>query len=197
MSFWLTSGQDNANAAAEVLGNAGYEVSVAHRRCRPRAKQCTSSRHGNGFLGDVTGADPCGRCFPHARRHLGCDPQSRSVWHGDGVGRVRQCRCPRWHWGCVIASQSGHRLPRSPSNKIRRWPRRQWKSFSVFPSFSRTMWQIFRVPSRETRELAAGDGRGGRWGKRGARVNTISPGIIITPLAKDELRGPRGEATGA
>jgi NAD(P)-dependent dehydrogenase (short-subunit alcohol dehydrogenase family) len=31
-----------------------------------------------------------------------------------------------------------------------------------------------------------------RWGKRGARVNTISPGIIFTPLAKDELSGPRG-----
>jgi NAD(P)-dependent dehydrogenase (short-subunit alcohol dehydrogenase family) len=32
-----------------------------------------------------------------------------------------------------------------------------------------------------------------RWGKRGARVNTISPGIIFTPLASDELAGPRGE----
>ena len=32
-----------------------------------------------------------------------------------------------------------------------------------------------------------------RWGKRGARVNTISPGIIITPLAADELAGSRGE----
>ena len=31
-----------------------------------------------------------------------------------------------------------------------------------------------------------------RWGKRGARVNTISPGIIFTPLANDELTGPRG-----
>ena len=32
-----------------------------------------------------------------------------------------------------------------------------------------------------------------RWAKRLARLNTISPGIIITPLARDELTGPRGE----
>jgi NAD(P)-dependent dehydrogenase (short-subunit alcohol dehydrogenase family) len=32
-----------------------------------------------------------------------------------------------------------------------------------------------------------------RWDERGARVNTISPGIVMTPLAKDELTGPRGE----
>lgn len=32
-----------------------------------------------------------------------------------------------------------------------------------------------------------------RWGERGARINTISPGVIITPLARDELSGPRGE----
>jgi NAD(P)-dependent dehydrogenase (short-subunit alcohol dehydrogenase family) len=32
-----------------------------------------------------------------------------------------------------------------------------------------------------------------RWGQRGARLNTISPGIVITPLAKDELNGPRGD----
>ena len=31
-----------------------------------------------------------------------------------------------------------------------------------------------------------------RWGKRGARINTISPGIIMTPLARDEFEGPRG-----
>ena len=36
-----------------------------------------------------------------------------------------------------------------------------------------------------------------RWGKRGGRINTISPGIVITPLAKDELSGPRGAGTGA
>ncbi|MBZ9823089.1 SDR family oxidoreductase [Mesorhizobium sp. CA4] len=32
-----------------------------------------------------------------------------------------------------------------------------------------------------------------RWGRRGARINAISPGIVMTPLAKDELNDPRGE----
>lgn len=32
-----------------------------------------------------------------------------------------------------------------------------------------------------------------KWGKRGATINSISPGIIITPLANDELHGPRAE----
>ena len=31
------------------------------------------------------------------------------------------------------------------------------------------------------------------WGKRGARINSISPGIIVTPLAIDEFNGPRGD----
>ncbi|MBP5212738.1 MAG: SDR family oxidoreductase [Pyramidobacter sp.] len=31
-----------------------------------------------------------------------------------------------------------------------------------------------------------------RWGERGARINSISPGIIVTPLALDEFNGPRG-----
>jgi len=32
-----------------------------------------------------------------------------------------------------------------------------------------------------------------KWGERGARVNSISPGIIVTPLALDEFNGPRGD----
>ena len=31
-----------------------------------------------------------------------------------------------------------------------------------------------------------------RWGARGARINAISPGIIMTPLAHDELHGANG-----
>ena len=32
-----------------------------------------------------------------------------------------------------------------------------------------------------------------KWGERGARINSVSPGIIVTPLAIDEFNGPRGD----
>ena len=32
-----------------------------------------------------------------------------------------------------------------------------------------------------------------RWGERGARINDIAPGIIVTPLAIDEFNGIRGD----
>ena len=32
-----------------------------------------------------------------------------------------------------------------------------------------------------------------KWGQRGARINDIAPGIIVTPLAIDEFNGPRGD----
>jgi NAD(P)-dependent dehydrogenase (short-subunit alcohol dehydrogenase family) len=35
-----------------------------------------------------------------------------------------------------------------------------------------------------------------RWGKRGARLNAISPGIVMTPLAKTRYQGREGKATG-
>lgn len=32
-----------------------------------------------------------------------------------------------------------------------------------------------------------------KWGEKGARINSISPGTIVTPLAVDEFDGPRGD----
>lgn len=32
-----------------------------------------------------------------------------------------------------------------------------------------------------------------KWGQKGERINSISPGIIVTPLAIDEFNGPRGD----
>jgi NAD(P)-dependent dehydrogenase (short-subunit alcohol dehydrogenase family) len=95
----------------------------------------------------------------------------------------------------VIASQSGHRLPALTSE--------QNKALATTPA-DELLALHFLQPDQVTDSLHAYQlsKRGNslrvmaeavRWGKRGARVNTISPGIIITPLAKKELAGPRGD----
>lgn len=94
----------------------------------------------------------------------------------------------------VIASQSGHRLGALSAE--------QDKALATTPTedlLSLPMLQADQVlDSIHAYQLAK---RGNvlrvaaeavRWGKRGARVNAISPGIVITPLANDELTGPRG-----
>jgi len=96
--------------------------------------------------------------------------------------------------GMVIASQSGHRLPPLTVE--------QNKALAITP-VEELLSLPFLQPDKVTDSLHAYQlsKRGNslrvmaeavRWGKRGARVNTISPGIIMTPLAKDELTGPRG-----
>jgi NAD(P)-dependent dehydrogenase (short-subunit alcohol dehydrogenase family) len=96
--------------------------------------------------------------------------------------------------GVVIASQSGHRmgaltaeqdkaLATTPADDLLKLPMLQPGSGEGLAAC---------LPARETRQRAAPYAEAVRWGKRGARVNAISPGIVITPLAKDELTGPRG-----
>jgi len=96
--------------------------------------------------------------------------------------------------GVVIASQSGHRLPALTPE--------QDKALALTPAEELLALPMLQ-PDKVTDPLHAYQisKRGNslrvmaqavRWGKRGARLNTISPGIIMTPLANDELPGPRG-----
>ena len=97
--------------------------------------------------------------------------------------------------GIVIASQSGYRLPAltveedkalaiTPVEELLKIPLLEMEKIKD----SLHAYQISkRANSLRVRAEAV------RWGKRGARINAISPGIIITPLAKDELAGPRGD----
>ncbi|HUI99889.1 MAG TPA: SDR family oxidoreductase [Usitatibacter sp.] len=96
--------------------------------------------------------------------------------------------------GVVIASQSGHRLPALTPE--------QDKALALTPAEELLALPMLQ-PDKVTDPLHAYQisKRGNslrvmaqavRWGRRGARLNTISPGIIMTPLANDELPGPRG-----
>lgn len=97
--------------------------------------------------------------------------------------------------GVVIASQSGHRLAPltiEQNNALATTPTEELLQLDfIQPDKVKDSLHAYQLSKRGNSLRVMVEAV--RWGKRGARINTISPGIIITPLAKDELNGPRGE----
>ena len=97
--------------------------------------------------------------------------------------------------GVVIASQSGHRLPPltiEQNKALATTPVEELLSLPFLQLDSVTdPLNAFQLAKRGNSLRVMAEAV--RWAKRGARVNTISPGIIMTPLAKDELSGPRAK----
>jgi NAD(P)-dependent dehydrogenase (short-subunit alcohol dehydrogenase family) len=184
--------QANADAAAEVMSDAGFEVSTATVDVSSRESVHALVQAATA-LGDVTGVI-------HA---AGVSPSQASpgtILSVDLYGTALVLEefgnviAPGGS-GVVIASQSGHRLGAlraeedaalalTPADELLALPMLQ-------PDEMKDSLHAYQLSKRGNSLRVMAEAV--RWGKRGARVNTISPGIIFTPLAKDELTGPRGE----
>ena len=97
--------------------------------------------------------------------------------------------------GVVISSQSGHRLPALSIEEDKALATTPVEELLSLPLLDlnnvKDSLHAYQLSKRgNSLRLRA---EAVNWGKRGARINAISPGIIITPLAKDELNGPRGD----
>lgn len=96
--------------------------------------------------------------------------------------------------GVVISSQSGHRLPALPPEQDRALALTPTEELLQLPMLApgevHDTLHAYQLSKRGNALRVMAEAV--RWGRRGARINTISPGIIITPLARDELTGPRG-----
>jgi NAD(P)-dependent dehydrogenase (short-subunit alcohol dehydrogenase family) len=182
---------DNASAAAKVLSDAGYDVSVATVDVSSRAAVHALVETATG-LGDVTG-------LIHAAGVSPSQAPPATILKVDLYGTALVLEefgnvIAQGGAGVVIASQSGHRLPPLSVE--------QNKALATTP-VEELLGLPFLQPDKVTDSLHAYQiskrcnslrvmAEAVRWARRGARVNTISPGIIMTPLAKDELTGPRG-----
>jgi NAD(P)-dependent dehydrogenase (short-subunit alcohol dehydrogenase family) len=183
---------ENADVAAGTLGDAGFDAStttvdVAKRESVLALVELATQ------TGEVTG-------LVHAAGVSPSQASPESILHVDLYGTALVLEefggvIASGGSGVVIASQSGHRLHAlSPE---------QDKALATTPVEDLLSLPMLQ-PDQVTDPLNAYQlsKRGNvlrvmaeavKWGRRGARVNAISPGIVMTPLAREELTGPRGE----
>ena len=182
---------DNANAAAEVLANAGYEVSVATVDASSRDAVHALVKTATG-LGSVTG-------LIHAAGVSPTQAAPETILKVDLYGTALVLEefgniIARGGAGVVIASQSGHRLPALTieQNQALAMTPVEGLLGLAFLQRDKIMDSLHAYQIAKRGNSLRVMAEAVRWGRRGARINTISPGIIMTPLARDELTGPRG-----
>jgi NAD(P)-dependent dehydrogenase (short-subunit alcohol dehydrogenase family) len=182
---------ENAAAAAKVLGDAGFEVVTAtievSSRESVRALVQTATR-----LGDVTGVIHAAGVSPTQATPatiLAVDLYGTALVLEEFGNVIASGGA-----GVVIASQSGHRLGALTAEQDRALATTPADELLALPLLQpdqvKDSLHAYQLAKRGNSLRVMAEAV--RWGKRGARVNTISPGIIFTPLARDELTGPRG-----
>jgi NAD(P)-dependent dehydrogenase (short-subunit alcohol dehydrogenase family) len=184
--------QENADAAAKILRDAGFEVSTATVDVSSRKSVHALVETATAF-GTITGVI-------HAAGVSPSQASPAAILHVDLYGTALVLEefgnvIAHGGAGVVIASQSGHRLPALPPDQNRALattPADELLSLPMLqPDQVSDPLHAYQISKRGNSLRVMAEAV--RWGKRGARINTISPGIIITPLAMDELTGPRGE----
>lgn len=97
--------------------------------------------------------------------------------------------------GVTISSQSGHRMKQLTAKEdelLATTPVDKLLSLDLLqPANINDTLHAYQLAKRcnEKRVMAEAV----KWGKRKSRINSISPGIVVTPLAIDEFNGPRGD----
>lgn len=181
---------DNAQRAGQTLEDAGFECSTI--RCDLGSKEdilaLLDFATSKGDVVNLVNAAGVSPSQAPVEEILRVDLYGTSVLLEE-FGRV----IAEGGSGVIISSQSGHRLPALPQDQneaLATTPVDQLLDLPFLKAINDTLkayqyskrCNVLRVMMEAT-----------RWGKRGATVNSISPGIIITPLANDELHGPRKE----
>ena len=184
--------RENADTAAEVFANAGFDVSTATVDVSSRESVHALVQAATA-LGEVTGVIHAAGVSPSQapiETILAVDLYGTSLVLEE-FGNVIAAGGA----GVVISSQSGHRLPALTAEEDAALATTSADDLLKLPMLQpgqiRDTLHAYQLSKRANSLRVRAEAV--RWGKRQARVNAISPGIIITPLARDELTGPRGE----
>lgn len=183
---------DNAKAIAKTLTEAGFDVVTFEMDLSSRQSIKEMIAYAQTF-GDIK----------HLVNGAGVSPSQASIatvlkvdLYGtsvllEEVGKV----IAKGGAGVTISSQSGHRMPALTAEQdlaLAMTPTEELLALDFLQEDKiENSLHAYQLAKRANEKCTMYEAV--RWGERGARINDIAPGIIVTPLAIDEFNGIRGD----
>ena len=183
---------DNAQAVAKIMNDAGYDADAVEMdlSSRESIKNLIVKAQEYGDITMLVNAAGVSPSQAPVEAILKVDLYGTAVLLEE-VGKVIR----EGGVGVTISSQSGHRMPAltpEEDEQLACAPAEELLKLDILqPENIRDTPHAYQMAKRcnEKRVMAESV----KWGEKGARINSISPGIIVTPLAIDEFNGPRGD----
>lgn len=183
---------ENAEAIAKTMNDAGFDV-------EPKAADLSSRESIKAIIARAQELGP----IKHMVCGAGVSPSQAPIevilkvdLYGTSVllEEVGKVIAPGGT-GVIISSQSGWRMPALTAEEdalLATTPTEELLSLPMLqPEAINDTLHAYQMAKRCNVKRVMAEAV--KWGERGARVNSISPGIIVTPLAIDEFNGPRGD----
>lgn len=184
--------QKNAESVSRILNEAGFDTSPVEMDLSSRESILNMIAEAQKFgeismLVNAAGVSPSQAPIETILR---VDLYGTALLLEE-VGKVIGCGGV----GVTISSQSGHRMPALTPEEdelLATTPTDALLALDMLqPDRIRDTLHAYQMAKRCNVKRVMAEAV--KWGERGARVNSISPGIIVTPLAIDEFNGPKGE----
>lgn len=182
---------ESGKRVAELLNNAGFDAAATQMDLGQRESIVAAIAMAQEFgpvtmLVNAAGVSPSQASIEQILRF---DLYGTSVMLEE-VGRV----IAPGGVGVTISSQSGWRMPALTPEEdelLATTPADELLKLDMLqPGNIRDTLHAYQMAKRCNVKRVMAESV--KWGERGARINSISPGIIVTPLALDEFNGPRG-----
>lgn len=182
----------NADAIAKTMNEAGFDAIAVEMDLSSRASIlgliAEAQKYGEiSMLVNAAGVSPSQASI---KTILKVDLYGTAVFLEE-VGKIIK----HGGVGVTISSQSGHRMPALTPEQdalLALTPTEELLSLDMLQeeNIHDTLHAYQMAKRCNVKRVMA---EAVKWGERGARINSISPGIIVTPLALDEFNGPRGD----
>lgn len=183
---------ENAQAIARIMSDAGFDTVAMEMdlSSRPSIQNMIEEAKKYGEIAMLVNAAGVSPSQAPIEAILKVDLYGTAMLLEE-VGKVIK----RGGVGVTISSQSGHRMPALSAEadaQLAVTPTEELLNLEILqPENIKDTLHAYQMAKRcnEKRVMAEAV----KWGERGARINSISPGIVVTPLAIDEFNGPRGD----